>query len=627
MSERVTRSMAGKTPKKPVNPGFVETPGRRKSSRKSLASDRDVSATPEPFAPLVEKEEMMNGSMDNDASTNGLATGYADSHTNGHANGSTNGHANGSANGSVEKAEVERDEKKKLYNPALNISKEREFGGSLGMSAMMIGFPALMYYMWAGTVVYNGAVPKPEPGQSYGDFFWHLVHLVKTQAYPTQQAWMIYWTFGIVQMCFYMLLPGVYRKGKPLPHLGGKQLTYYCSAMWSFYTSIVIALTLHFTGIFKLYTLIDEFGHIMSVAIISGFICSFIAYFSAIARGATLRMTGHPIQDFFLGAELNPRLFGLLDFKMFLEVRIPWYTLFFLALGGCLKQYEMYGYVSGEACFLLLAMYLYAGACSKGEHLIITTWDMYYEKLGFMLIFWNMAGVPLSYCHSIIYIATHHPSEYHHPTWFMVVLVAAYLFVYYVWDTTNSQKNQFRQEESGKVDERTTFPYFKYGKIHNPKTIQTKQGNKILVDGWYGKARKIHYTCDVFFATCWGLISGFESPFPWFYSVFFFCMILHRANRDIKKCRERYGEAWEEYTRQVPYLFIPVSQLQLLYDLRTSTDPSVVCDLDDVVTARELRSGISLRLCIYYRRVHTHRILYGGVEDRIHGHVVVIHKY
>ena len=25
--------------------------------------------------------------------------------------------------------------------------------------------------------------------------------------------------------------------------------------------------------------------------------------------------------------------------------------------------------------------------------------DMYYEKWGFMLIFWNLAGVPLSYCH------------------------------------------------------------------------------------------------------------------------------------------------------------------------------------------------------------------------------------
>jgi delta24(24(1))-sterol reductase len=184
---------------------------------------------------------------------------------------------------------------------------------------------------------------------------------------------------------------------------------------------------------------------------------------------------------------------------------------------------------------------------------------MYYEKLGFMLIFWNMAGVPLSYCHCTLYIANHHPSEYQWPSWFPALLLVAYIGVYYVWDTTNSQKNQFRQEERGVVEERTTFPYFRYGRIANPKFIQTKQGNKILCDGWYGKARKIHYTCDVFFAVCWGLITGFKSPFPWFYSVFFVAMIIHRAKRDIAKCRKNYGEAWVEYEKKVPYLFIPVS--------------------------------------------------------------------
>ena len=75
-----------------------------------------------------------------------------------------------------------------------------------------------------------------------------------------------------------------------------------------------------------------------------------------------------------------------------------------------------------------------------------------------------------------------------------------------------------------------------------------------------GYARKIHYTCDLFFALTWGAITGFNSPFPWFYPLFFTCMIIHRAVRDIQKCRAKYGTAWEEYERQVPYLFIPVTQ-------------------------------------------------------------------
>jgi Ergosterol biosynthesis ERG4/ERG24 family len=84
-------------------------------------------------------------------------------------------------------------------------------------------------------------------------------------------------------------------------------------------------------------------------------------------------------------------------------------------------------------------------------------------------------------------------------------------------------------------------------------------------DSWIdGYARKVHYTCDFFFASSWGLITGFQSPFPWFYPVFFTAMIIHRAIRDIQRCRTKYGKAWEEYERQVPYLFIPVSNACIL---------------------------------------------------------------
>jgi delta24(24(1))-sterol reductase len=76
-----------------------------------------------------------------------------------------------------------------------------------------------------------------------------------------------------------------------------------------------------------------------------------------------------------------------------------------------------------------------------------------------------------------------------------------------------------------------------------------------------GYARKIHYSCDLFFSLSWGLITGFKSPFPWFYPLFFATMISHRAWRDIQRCRIKYGDAWTEYERMVPYLFIPVSYL------------------------------------------------------------------
>jgi delta24(24(1))-sterol reductase len=194
-----------------------------------------------------------------------------------------------------------------------------------------------------------------------------------------------------------------------------------------------------------------------------------------------------------------------------------------------------------------------------------------------MLIFWNMAGVPLSYCHCTVFLANHDPSEYAWPKPFLIFLYASYLFMYWAWDTSNSQKNHFRAQEKGYDQERKTFPQLPWRAIPNAQHIKTDTGDSILVDGWFKYVRKMHYTCDMYFALCWALITGFSSPWPWFYPVFFAAMIVHRAMRDIERCREKYGEHWKEYERRVPYLFIPVSSIFSFLFLLLGKPPSPTC--------------------------------------------------
>ncbi|KAG7127044.1 hypothetical protein HYQ44_020149 [Verticillium longisporum] len=62
---------------------------------------------------------------------------------------------------------------------------------------------------------------------------------------------------------------------------------------------------------------------------------------------------------------------------MFFMVRIPWFIIFGLSCGAAARQYERYGYVSGEVLFLVVAHYLYANACAKGEQLIISSCKSY----------------------------------------------------------------------------------------------------------------------------------------------------------------------------------------------------------------------------------------------------------
>lgn len=387
-------------------------------------------------------------------------------------------------------------------DPAALSTDPLEFGGSLGVSVMMTMFPLLMYYLWIGATYYDGHLPWPASNQSWWDFFRQLGNLAYEGAFPNTKAWATYWGFLIFEAACYLYLPGITVKGKPLPHEGGRRLDYYCSGLWSFYTTIVVAAALHLSGIFPLYTVLDEFGPIMSVAIISGFLISFIAYLSALYRGAQIRMTGSAIYDFFMGAELNPRMFGLLDLKMFSEVRLPWYLLFLISAATATRQYEQLGYVSWEVGFLVMAHFLYANACAKGEESIATTWlvdiggkthqrfeltldrDMYHEKWGFMLIFWNFAGVPLSYCHCTLYMANHAPWVYEWSRPALALLFVTYLVVYWVWDTANSQKNRFRQQERGTLIERRTFPQLPWQTVQNPHIIKTQAGESILADGW-----------------------------------------------------------------------------------------------------------------------------------------------
>ena len=518
--------------RRPQNPGFVE-PSNRGSVRRSRKSGAVDDITPEASVELP----------------------GADTHRPHQINGSARARGRPRTSATLGKTSTED----------LDANAHFEFGGDIGVSAMMTGFPILMYYMWIGATYYDGQFPVPEANQSLGDFFRHMMYLIYEGAFPTLKAWTIYWVFFVVEAAFYLYMPGIYVKGKPLPSLNGQPLTYYCSGMWSFYSTIAIAAVLHFTGLFPLYTLIDEFGPLMSVAIISGVLVSVGAYVSTIYRGKQHRMTGHLPYDFFMGAELNPRMFDWLDFKMFFEVRLPWFILFFVTLGACARQYEQLGYVSGSLGFLLMAHYLYANACCKGEEYIPITWDMFYEKWGFMLIFWNMAGVPLSYCHATIYLANHDPSVYAWPKPFLAFLVITYLFAYWVWDTCASQKNNFRARQHGTAITRATFPQLPWRTLENPKTIPVPGKDDLLCDGWYAYARKIHYTADIYFSLCWALVTGFGSPFPWFYPVFFLVMILHRVSRDLARCQERYGKSWLEFERKVPYLFIPVGSKSTRY--------------------------------------------------------------
>ncbi|RGB34830.1 ergosterol biosynthesis ERG4/ERG24 [Rhizophagus diaphanus] len=426
-----------------------------------------------------------------------------------------------------------------------------EFGGPWGVTAMMIGFPLLMFYLWGCLQFYRGKLVLPLEGELWSQ-------IIK-EAWPTWYATKIYLMFCLYELFLAYFMPGPIVKGAPVASLNGKKLDYLCNGVMSWYVTLITSYILHRYGYFRLTEIIDNLGPLMTVAIITGFTITFTVYIVTIIQGNQYRMSGNIAYDLFMGAALNPRL-GRVDLKMFAEIRVPWVVLFYISVSAAVKEYEMFGYVSASMAFMVLAHFLYVNACAKGEECIPTTWDMTYEKFGFMLIFWNFAGVPFTYCLGTLYlhlssIDNGRPIQ-HSPVW-TFFCYALLISGYYIWDTANSQKNRFRMILNGTYIPRGTFPQLPWGTLENPSYIKTKQGNLILTSGWWGYARKIHYSADLMMAFSWGFICGFNTPIPYFYPAFFVFVLTHRVTRDMERCARKYGKDWDEYCRQVPYIFIP----------------------------------------------------------------------
>ena len=430
----------------------------------------------------------------------------------------------------------------------------REFGGTFGAAAIMIASHAVMLYLWIAWRFHDGAVFYPAGLSDVGPFFARMWELINAHAAPTWSAFAIYWAFLVVQGFMAALLPGLEVKGLPIPSRGGKRLVYRCNGITAWWLTLAGVAVLHVTGIFPLQTIYERFGEFMIAAMITANAIAIAVHVGARVTGNAERMSGSALHDFFMGAWLNPRI-GMLDLKMWAEIRVSWLTLFLLTASGAAYQYDTYGAVSGPMIFMLTAHFLYANACMKGEECIPMSWDFFHEKWGWMLIFWNLAGVPFVYCLGSMYIASRPPFELSVP--YTAFCFALLFGAYYVWDTANGQRNRFRMQLNGTYVKRRTFPQLPWSTLENPRYLDTDAGSKLLVDGWWRYARKPHYTADVLMALSWGLICGFDSVLPYFYVMFFVVMILHRAGRDIARCRKKYGNDWDRYCKEVPYLFIP----------------------------------------------------------------------
>ncbi|XP_047373175.1 delta(14)-sterol reductase TM7SF2 isoform X2 [Sciurus carolinensis] len=279
-------------------------------------------------------------------------------------------------------------------------------------------------------------------------------------------------------------------------------------------------------------------------ATITTFIFSLLLYMkaqvapaSALAPGGN---SGNLIYDFFLGRELNPRICSF-DFKYFCELRPGLIGWVFINLALLVQEAELRGSPSLAMWLVNGFQLLYVGDALWHEEAVLTTMDIMHDGFGFMLAFGDLAWVPFTYSLQAQFLL-YHPQPLGLPMAAVICLISA--IGYYIFRGANSQKNTFRKNPSDPS-------------VAGLETIPTATGRQLLVSGWWGMVRHPNYLGDLIMALAWSLPCGVSHLLPYFYVLYFTALLVHREARDERQCLQKYGRAWHEYCRRVPYRILP----------------------------------------------------------------------
>ncbi|XP_023687368.1 delta(14)-sterol reductase LBR [Paramormyrops kingsleyae] len=408
---------------------------------------------------------------------------------------------------------------------------ELEFGGKLGAAFMIVFLPAVTFVLLLMCQQKDPSLLDFPPVLPELDTLWDAG------------------VFGIVALWFlfqallYMLPVGKVVEGLPLAT--GKRLKYRING---FYAVILSAAALG-VAYYQDVDLSYIHDHFMQFAVSSMILSSVLSVYlyvrSRWAREGELAPggnSGNVIYDFYIGHELNPRIKSF-DLKYFCELRpglIGWIVINFSMLLAEMKFQKL---DTPSLAMMLVNGFqlLYVADALWHEEAILTTMDIVHDGFGFMLAFGDLVWVPFTYSLQAFYLVKH-PNALSWP--WVAVILAIKLIGYSVFRKANSEKNAFRRNP--------TDP-----KLSHVRTIPTATGKSLLVSGLWGLVRHPNYLGDIIMASAWSLPCGFTHILPYFYVIYFICLLIHREARDEKQCRKKYGSAWDEYCRQVRYRIIP----------------------------------------------------------------------
>jgi len=421
--------------------------------------------------------------------------------------------------------------------PPLNpVTKEFEWGGPIGGAFMSASLPFVVLGLNSlcsstscslDNVMNIGSLMTAEVSNNLEKLPYALL---------LEIVWIIFHSL------FYLAPIGKRVLGLPLRN--GKVLSYNMNAIHAFVVCHVTAVVLHITGIFPLSFLADLFVPLMLGAIIISIVMSVLLY-AASYRGSNVLLalggnSGNACYDFWIGRELNPRI-GDLDLKFMCELRPGLIGWSLLNWAFVTRAYEN-GVLTPAIVLVAIFESWYVADGLFIEEGNLTMMDIVHDGFGFMLCFGDLAWVPFIYTLKCKFMA-YHPQQ---QSWlYLGLCVSMHILGYLIFRGANTEKDLFRKNP-------------KDPRVQHLNVMKTSAGKSLIISGYWGICRHPNYVGDWLMTTSWSALCGPLHILPYFQSVYFAILLIHRQLRDEHQMQLKYGnEDWNRFCGIVKHRLIP----------------------------------------------------------------------
>ncbi|KAM9874501.1 ergosterol biosynthesis ERG4/ERG24 family protein [Verticillium dahliae] len=331
---------------------------------------------------------------------------------------------------------------------------------------------------------------------------------------PTVASTTAYAAWVLSQAALYHALPGPLHRGPRTP--GGRQLLYRLNGFYAWMLTIGFAAVATFGRLIDPTYIARHWGDLLATANV--YCAALIVIFYVKARlkpdnaGETL-LTGHFWYDLFNGGELHPRTGVLFDWKHFNASRtgglLLWTLMFFETLDGAHERFSFY------------SIYGFAAIMPQ-------IWTLQTQYL---------ARYPVDLSNAMT-----------------IAVTTAFAAGWVLNHDANRQKSNCREMAGNCLIWGREAQFLE-------ATYQTVDGKKhrtvLLYSGWWGVVRHANYVGSLLYTWASCAACGAGHFFPYTEALLVTATVVHRCFRDEARCKEKYGDTWDEYCKIVKWRMIP----------------------------------------------------------------------